>query len=700
MNAFEAEDFRQFVLDLLSRSTSPKQRLYLLKGYYNNILNTSSDIIADAFIIEFIDDFLECADKFEVFYSHPQITDDLLGILKRLKGHPAAVHLAGKIDSVISILSRKLLELNALLEGKQLENYKIRKMHLPFLEKDSSQSDVLRLGTLETITVSIKKNNLKNTITIVPTPDLNDAGLTEQVYKSWETAIDFIRKHGGKISSYHTIIIQFDNQLANYIGISLGAALTLSIIEELITFYNFPIKISIKENIAITGGFDNSGNLIVLDESLVLNKLEIVFYSFINIFIVPEENKAIIETYLKALKKQYPSRDLEIIGIKNLQDLLNRRNLIDIKRFSVIKRAAKFAKKNWVISILLLIIMLISGYFYEYNFDDNPAMLDLSGDNLMIENSSGKILWSKEIEIDPVFASSTLRYIAKIIDVNKDKKNEVILCHILQSELNNEMEYGGIFCYNYLGTQLWHYDFTDTVKSYGENLDINYSCELIDTVTYLGKQLLIARANNGPSFSSSIFTLDLNSGKRIGTTFWNPGHIDEGIMKVMPGDKSLIVFAGGNNGYEKPFIGGIELKNLLGYAPSTHYYTYLNMKPADLAFYILIPKTDYLKHFAFSLRTGGIEPGSLRNTEREKKIYFVTCERKSNEASLEYRLSYNFKDISIVVLSNFRVERDTAVAHGILSPPLTDTPEFCKLLENQILYWNGKKFVKKNELKN
>ncbi|MCZ7615549.1 MAG: hypothetical protein M5T52_18885 [Ignavibacteriaceae bacterium] len=63
-----------------------------------------------------------------------------------------------------------------------------------------------------------------------------------------------------------------------------------------------------------------------------------------------------------------------------------------------------------------------------------------------------------------------------------------------------------------------------------------------------------------------------------------------------------------------------------------------------------------------------------------------------------YDVSYNLKDINIVVGSDFRVVRDTLVAHGLLNPPYTDTEEYKELLKSKILYWKNGKWVKKEEL--
>ena len=62
-------------------------------------------------------------------------------------------------------------------------------------------------------------------------------------------------------------------------------------------------------------------------------------------------------------------------------------------------------------------------------------------------------------------------------------------------------------------------------------------------------------------------------------------------------------------------------------------------------------------------------------------------------------VSKDFKKISVVIGDEFARTRDLYVKSGKLKPPLSDTQEYRNLLISQILWWNGKKFVKKDELK-
>ena len=696
MDAFEAEQLKHQVQDFLSESASPRRKLIILRSYYKILIEDSPKLIAKAYINEFLEEFIISIKNYEVFYFKPQLTADLLELLNKIKQFQIAQKTIDSIDEVSNAIKIKLDQLNSVLDGNELIIGDHQNLYFPLLEKENQQQ-IYSIGTLETLTIDIKKNSIEDTFIIIPSSEIIDELLLKQIKISWQIAIDFIKRHIRILNKYHKVIIHFDHRWGNYSGSSLGAALTITFIEELIKFYNLSFIISIKNNIALTGGFDEKGILNKLDEIIIEKKLETVFYSFIKMFIVPEENKIYVQKKLDDLKEHYPNRDLQIIGITDLQDLLNRRNLIDIKRQNPVVRTTKYARKNWVVTILILIILLLSGYFYEFNFDDNPAILHNTGRTLFLENKKGRVLWTKELIYNfddytfPIYPPQ----FEIITDINHDMKNEVILTGELEKNKPTSMKY--IFCYNYLGKKLWQYKFEDSIRTKSEILSTNYGQMFIDTATIDNKLNLIAISQNDDSFSSAIYRLDCLTGKRIGTTLWQGGFFCQGLIKKFPNDQHrMLIFISNNNGLEKIAVGGIYLKDLEGQTPSTPYYTYLNIKKAKLKFYITFDKTDYLKYLKI-YRTESFQIGSLYDIPSEKTIKFTLYNGAyTNSAMITYSMNYNFKDFECTITDPYRVIRDTLVAHGKLLPPLTDTPEYRKLLEDQILFWNGKKFVKKD----
>lgn len=52
----------------------------------------------------------------------------------------------------------------------------------------------------------------------------------------------------------------------------------------------------------------------------------------------------------------------------------------------------------------------------------------------------------------------------------------------------------------------------------------------------------------------------------------------------------------------------------------------------------------------------------------------------------------------VIIISSFRVFRDSLVHRGKLNPPYTDTKEYKEIIKNSVLYWKNSKWVRREEL--
>ncbi len=695
MDAFEAEELKQQIENLLSEYASPRQKLLIIKDYYRRLLSSTSHIIAEAYINDFWDEFLNSLHKYEVFFFKPQLTTDIIHLLETLKQFYSVKEGIKELDDLIESLKIRLDQLFQILDGKDMALTQIRpKVSFPVLEEDKNNGGYNYLGALESFTIDIKKNNNEDAFIIIPISDKVRETLLSQIKISWELALNYIGKHFRRINKYHKVVIHFDRLLGDYTGSSFGAALTISFIEELIKFYNLSFVISIKDDIALTGGFNKNGNLALLDENIIEKKLEVIFYSYIKIFVVPENNKEQAIQKLKNLKQLYPKRNLKIIGITDLQDLLNRRNLIDIKKHNPIVRTAKYTKRNWVVSLLILALILITGYFYKINYDDNPAILDNQGQTLFVENKSGKVLYSKSFDYDTKNINNPfyIKNFQMLVDINNDGKKELLTAIELRSNLDNN-KLGSITCYDYRGNQIWNYLFRDTISSPGEILSENYTNFIIDTTTISNKKVLVAYSQNNESFGSAIYMLDLKTGKRVFGTFWHPGFIEGGfIIDAKHGGEKQLMFDAWNNSWKRVAVGMLDLNDINGKAPSDNYHSYYNEKIAHLKNYILLPDEDYRQIVTPSRELFCSMGDFIKYGQNIKCIIFLN---NINYGGIEYIIREDFKNINIVIDNDYALTRDSYVKSGKLKPPLSDTQAYRNLLKSQILYWNGSKFVRK-----
>ncbi len=696
MDAFKAEKLKHKVQALLLESNSPRQKILIIKDYYYLLISDYPRIIIEAYLNEFFDEFLKLLKNFEVFYFKPQITREIIQLLEKLKEYDLNDGTIGELNVISQSLNTKLVKLNKILNGEDVILNANHKVSFPILEIDQHGQTINSPGLLETFSIDIRKNPTEDSFIIASSSDITNDDLINQIKISWVLALKYVSSQYSRINKYHKVIVHFDNRLGSYSGSSFGAALTISFIEELINFHNLSVLISIKENIALTGGFDKEGILSKLDERVLLTKLEVIFYSDIRIFVVPDPNKYSAIRQLDELKQLYPKRNLIIIGVTDLQDLLNRRNLIDVKKQNPIVRSAKFTKRNLVAIISILLLLLITGYFYIVNYDDNPAILDRQGQTLFVENKSGTVLYSKTFayRVDYINSPPYLKNFQKLIDMNNDGRKELLAASELPSSLENGDKFGSITCYDYRGKQIWNYLFQDTISSPGEVLSKNYISHLIDTATVNGEKVLVAYSQNNESFGSAIYMLDLKTGKRVYGTFWHPGFISGGFI-IKSKDKNELVFDGWNNSWNKLAIGMLDLNDINGKAPSDRHHDYYGKNIAAFKHYILIPDEDYRQIITpTNLLRSGI--GDFISNGNDSTFLCDIFLGENKFAGIVYRISKDFKNISIIINDDYARLRDPYVISGKLKPPLSDTQAYRNLLISQILYWDGNRFVKKN----
>ena len=697
MNFVEIEKLRSELASFLPRIIGLPKVLVLF-SFYEKLLTSNDANLINAFAVEFIDEYLTELGSYSPYYSEPKRTEQLLKQLTELKLAPVLGNYSGRIEELILSITKKLDNLFALLDGNTAQTEKRNKLLFPLLGKVVTSSETHTYASIEPITIKVTTAKHKDFFVFVPSHQKKEQ-LEEQTKISFQLALQYLKNYKHKFHKYHEALIYFENISAEYDGYSLGIALTIGFIEQLSVLYNLPYLTIVKNNVASTGGLDNNGYISPLGEEIIKLKVKAAFYSDIETLIISEADEITAKQELRELNEKYPKRVLRLAHVESLTDLLNRRNLVEIKKQSPILRTAKNIKKNWIVTTLSIIIILIIGFIWIRDFDDNPAMIYNEPNRLYIKNKSGRILWSKQRSYTyskflGILGTTTTQ---KLVDIDGDGYNEILLTSEPDEILSSPKDFGRIICLDRKGNEIWKYIFADTVTSEREFLPPPYGSNIIDTVTIDGEKELIVFANSRNSFSSAIYCLDLKTGKRINGTLWNSGHIIRGFIddRFTAGKKS-IVFSCWNNGYEMCGTVTIGLDQLLNkmVLPTTPNYLIKNFPVAKTLAYILLPNSDYNKYL--QRRHASLWDQGLRIGENDD--FIVQLFQNYDREYIVFEIKYNMKNVDVVIDDQFRVARDSLVVHGILKYPLTDTPEYKNLLKSQILYWDGKKFARREDL--
>ncbi len=696
-NFLELESLRSEFIEKSFKVFSHNLKVFLYYDYFQKVLQHNNKNLSEAFLSEFIYDYINVIIRFEVWGINPEFTQKIISQLSDLKTLNTSAEYLQIINTETERIENQLQKLDSILKGSSYPENSASKAFFPLVDREAPENFY---GTIDSITIRINKCDEKDKFIIVPSEKEIEKNILEQCQNSWLLALNLLKVYVKKPYKYHEVIISFDKREGFYEGNSLGIALTLSFLEQLLGFYNPVYIIKIKEQSAFTGGVTETGKVLCTSEEIIKQKVAAVFYSEINTFVIPKTEETYAYFALTQLTKQYPERNLKLIPVEDIADVLNRRDLVEIKKRNPVVRTGKFVKKNWVSAIATILLAIIFAFLFVMDFDDNPATLSADSNTLYIKNKKGNVLWTKPMPFDtnkPMPINEILR-VARIVDIDHDGKNEVLLTNESDSEHGATIGLTSLKCYNKSGEIIWTYSFTDKVFSKREVLNTEYGLTIVDTLTYYFKPSLFLVASNGPSFGSAIHRIELTTGKRLPGTFWSSGHVISCLIKDIENDgRPDIIGAGYDNGYEDLVCFIYEIDTLTKVRPTTEGYLIRNFSVSPMKSFVRFPKTDF--DIYSKVRTPVFHsPTYLYNSKNKKFMLSSNIPGRDQEVQIGYMINSNFLDIDIVIGSGFRVTRDTLVAHGVLKPPYTDTEEYKNIIKSKILYWKNGKWVEREHM--
>jgi hypothetical protein len=689
MDAFQIEEKRQKLINFLSQAHSSRSKLFLISAYFHTLLHCKDQSLMRAFLPEFLKQYTDLLNVYTPFGLPPERTKFLSLQAEEITHHCSEDESKILIPILLNI-KHKSERLNRVLRGETFtcQNH----LNVPLLDI-SDEKEQQHSGLLETIHIEISAANEQRFI-LIPTMDRVEQRLQQQIELSWHLACEYVNRYIKHIKKHHRVLIQLEQSGVYYSGDSLGTALAVGFIEQLFRFYHAAYQLHFQPGIATTGGLDKKGFIQTLGEKTMTEKVEVVFYSPIALFIVPQQDMEAAKRHLAGMKTAYPARNLELISITDLNDLLDRRRVIAFKKISLYRRSIRLMTSSKVSAVLLLLLLSLVSFYLLRFLDNNPAELVHREKYLIIENKYSRMLWklerhNYEAQINNQYYIPSTE---KMIDVNHDGMNEILICNEPAESLTDPTaQMGRIVCLDYNKNELWSYNFKDTVSTNVEKHNTFYLTALIDTITLNGKQQLLCRANNNPYYPSVLYKLDPVTGQRLSGAFWHAGSIIDAFM-IHPARSNRILVSAFNNAFDRVVITMINPDSLLGQCPSTLPYRFKVIRQINPEYYIFLPRSDLNRYYKW--RSNMINAGSLLFDKHLNKITVATVEHTSTEAIfIGYQISIDFSNIDITFSNQFVFIRDQLVREGKLNPPLTETPEYRQIILNDFYEWDGSKMV-------
>ena len=521
MDSFYFEERRKEYLELSSKEKSVRKLLFELISFLKELLSQENDLLKEVYLLETIPELIPLVEIYSAYGVEPNKTKDLLKTVEKLIPFIKDENSQIKIKNQILRINNELNTLQLFLEGKDFPN-EINSLSFPVLERTVNNS--LSYGMVEQLEISIHSNKKNNKLefNLIPSLPTIDEKLKKQIDNSWNFASSYVKSQNNRIKSNLEVTIRFVNKLGIYEGDSLGVALTVGFIQELLRYYDLREEISYENNIITTGSMNEEGQIGAVGGEIIRTKLITAFYSKANKFIVPLDDLNSAKEVLNTLFEKFPKRKLVIIPMQNINDVINRRDIVGIEKQNIVRWGSKKLIKNKIAVSLTIILAAVLLSFYYVNQDKNPASIEMLDGKIFIKNKVNKVLWSKDYSActEKILnvVSSYLYNKCRIIDIDNDGKNEVLVA--LSENSSN------LFLYNSIGEVIWEYNHTDSLGTNDEKFTGQFGIHgIIDTIHANGKIELLIYFQHYNYYPTGIAKLDLITGEKISDVLWHPGPI-------------------------------------------------------------------------------------------------------------------------------------------------------------------------------
>lgn len=501
---------------------------------------------------------------------------------------------------------------------------------------------------------------------------------------------------------------QYQTNIAFHDGESANAAIALLWFVGLQRKSNQRERYELQPDLCITGNVDSTGNLLPVDSEGVDAKARAAFFSMVNYMVVQESQHFQFIEAIDELKREYPNRDLIVISVNSLKQLLYDRRLTEYinppKINYFVKQAWQRRFEGVGISVIVILVLIIFRLIYG-PLDQKPVSGDFEGTLLKVKNQSGLVIDRIEVGARTVaIEQNNLTSDQSLVTFWNNENNYSVIWGASGVSQNPSIS-GGL-----LKKKQVNRNEPDWEQTLNYDLHFSNKPEIVNGV-YLPRKLLsvgqgvdsenqhlIAVVNHHPYFPGLISLRDLNTGIEL-SHFVNGGQIRDAIILDSSDGSRKIVFSGVNNAYDMAFVALLDIENVTGHSPLNDEYSLLDYSLNESIEYILIPKTivgqsvlsDRKYNIAERLRyfpESGVFEVSVTDYEQYNRD---TVELPASSSIVYYYFNEDISLRGVGTSDGYDLTADYLYLNGIID----QNPDY-RYFENyqdRLLYWDGDEFV-------
>ncbi len=481
-----------------------------------------------------------------------------------------------------------------------------------FVEKDGSGRPYRgRLRALEGNVEPFGKSIKTDEITFdnqIKTPDDPFVGVAYDALKAVRGALKRLGP-AGKADLYYHAHFSILGSKHTFTGDSIGSAFALLTYTQLMKPEISRLEKYLPADTAFTGGVDETGRLIPINDDTLRYKIERAFFSSLKYLALPQANYDSAFAILTELKTNYPHRQLRLITAETLAELIDNRNVIRSEKLCigefVAKKAYKYGRTT-KIQVPLLIVILYALICIIYPkawpwFDYHIYRIAVGTNEIAAINADGHKIWSND-KFDIALASSrylepdSYNHLIAIADVNNDKNEELVFVPY------NPHLTGSVQLYDHNGTRLWERP-TFVKTSYPGDVEWN---NIKLNLQYYPPDLFLWNCDESTTFiitasfvsnpARTQFNVYNAEGVLVSGPYLNTGAAGMlgGLKLDLDGNgRTELIISACNNRSHSAGIAVLDPLNLKGVSPpyDNEYYIASRMPQGSQLYYVSLPST-------------------------------------------------------------------------------------------------------------
>jgi hypothetical protein len=192
----------------------------------------------------------------------------------------------------------------------------------------------------------------------------NNSETMRQLADAAEAATSVARRHFGGGTPIFEWTVGFHEYQASYSGQSMGISTALAMTWLIQKDLNRDVRWELRPNLVCSGGIEADGRVKELPRSILHVKVAAAFFSPADALVLPAENAEEARVQVLRLQQRYPARRLDVFGVSSLDDCVAAPGIMRTVKRTVYDRTKEFAKRNLVLLLALLVLVLAATGMY------------------------------------------------------------------------------------------------------------------------------------------------------------------------------------------------------------------------------------------------------------------------------------------------------------------------------------------------